>query len=71
MKWGQPVRFAAPELDAFLERWLERGLTPGELREWSQVLMYDSAFRESFCDWLKALREPAWSPARRRGGGGA
>jgi len=55
------ANFNAAELDRLLARWLTGKLSVGEQNEWNQVLAYDSKFREEFCDFIKAMRDPGWS----------
>lgn len=61
------IEFDAPELDQFLVQWIESGLSEAELKEWKQILTYDTEFRAQFCEWIKALREPAWSKVSNSG----
>jgi hypothetical protein len=59
------LSFRHRELDAFVQRWLAGGLDRGELQEWKRILATDMKFREELCEWIKVLREPGWSRARR------
>ncbi len=54
------IDFLAPELDAFVARWVGGSLSDAELSEWRRVLTNEAGFRENFCDWIRSLREPGW-----------
>lgn len=53
--------FKSQKLDLFFVRWLTGDISHGEREEWKRILSYDSEFREQFADWVKSLRDPAWS----------
>ncbi len=61
------AKFSSSEWDDFLAQWLEGGLDPALLQEWSHVLMFDNHFREEFCDFIKSLREPSWKSSPSKG----
>ncbi len=53
--------FSDQKFDQFLVRWLNKGLEPHEQKEWNQILLFHSQFREQLADWIRALRDPGWS----------
>ncbi len=53
--------FEAPEMDDTLHKWLTVGIAPSEKESFEKTLLYDRRFREHFCEWIKAIREPAWA----------
>ena len=55
------IDFEAPEMDETLYRWLSKGILPSEKESFEKTLLYNRRFREHFCEWVKAIREPAWA----------
>ena len=53
--------FESVEMDTILYRWLIDGIAPSERESFEKTLVYNRRFREHFCEWLKAIREPAWA----------
>ena len=55
--------FKSRELDVLFARWLSGDISEQERAEWKKILMYDTRFREEFCDWIKSLRRTeTWTP---------
>lgn len=61
MKDLDHVVFSDQEIDQLIMKWLSNGLTKDEQEKWNHVLMYNKKFREHFCEWIKCMRDPAWS----------
>ncbi|MEZ4813662.1 MAG: hypothetical protein R3A80_00445 [Bdellovibrionota bacterium] len=53
--------FEDHEMDAVLHKWLTQGISPAEKESFEKTLLYNRRFREHFCEWIKAIREPAWA----------
>ena len=66
--------FEAQEMDETLYRWLANGISPAERESFEKTMLYNKRFREHFCEWIKAIREPAWALSHTKskdsGGGG-
>ncbi len=58
--------FHGRELDELLSKWFTGQLNEAMMREWRQVLKFEHSFREDLCEFVKALREPAWSTLHAR-----
>ncbi len=52
------LNFSDPDLDTFILRWMEDGISEAELREWRSILLFNQQFREDYCDFIKAFRDP-------------
>lgn len=61
------AKFADADWDEFLAHWLGGQISSTVLDEWAHVLMFDSRFREDFCDFVKAMREPGWQARQAKG----
>lgn len=53
--------FESLDMDQTLFRWLLEGVSSSERIEFEKTLLFNRRFREHFCEWLKAIREPAWA----------
>ena len=53
--------FSDPSFDSILEAWLRGKLNAEVVGVLRERLATDAVFRESFCEWIKALREPGWA----------
>lgn len=53
--------FESIEMDEVVHKWLSHGIPPAEKETFEKTLLYNRRFREHFCEWLKAIREPAWA----------
>jgi len=53
--------FEAAEMDEVLHKWLSHGIPAAEKESFEKTLLYNRRFREHFCEWIKAIREPAWA----------
>lgn len=53
--------FESMEMDEVVHRWLSHGIPAAEKEIFEKTLLYNRRFREHFCEWLKAIREPAWA----------
>ncbi len=59
--------FESPEMDQTMFRWLLEGIPSGDRENFEKTLLFNKRFREHFCEWLKAIREPAWAMTRQKG----
>ena len=55
------IDFKSPEWDLFFSRWLAGEISKAERNEWCLILSKNAQFREEFCDWIKALRDPGFA----------
>jgi hypothetical protein len=55
------IDFEASEMDEILFKWLSTGIPNGDRESFEKTLLYNRRFREHFCEWIKAIREPAWA----------
>jgi hypothetical protein len=62
--------FESIEMDDVVHKWLSHGIPTDEKEIFEKTLLYNRRFREHFCEWLKAIREPAWSLSRQKEKGG-
>lgn len=53
--------FESHDMDSILTRWLLEGVKKEEKEKFEKTLLFDRRFREHFCEWVKAIREPAWA----------
>ena len=53
--------FESHDMDSILTRWLLEGVKKEEKESFEKTLLFDRRFREHFCEWIKAIREPAWA----------
>lgn len=53
--------FESHDMDSTLTRWLLEGVKKEEKEKFEKALLFDRRFREHFCEWVKAIREPAWA----------
>jgi len=53
--------FESHDMDSVLIRWLLEGVKEEEKEKFEKTLLFDRRFREHFCEWVKAIREPAWA----------
>jgi hypothetical protein len=53
--------FESHEMDSVITRWLLEGVKKEEKENFEKTLLFDKRFREHFCEWVKAIREPAWA----------
>jgi hypothetical protein len=53
--------FESHDMDSLLTRWLLEGVKKEEKEAFEKTLLFDRRFREHFCEWIKAIREPAWA----------
>ena len=59
--------FESHEMDETLFKWLHHGISAAEKESFEKTLLFNRRFREHFCEWLKAIREPAWAMTRQKG----
>ena len=59
--------FESPEMDQTMFRWLLEGIPSADRENFEKTLLFNKRFREHFCEWLKAIREPAWAMTRQKG----
>lgn len=53
--------FESLEMDDVLHKWLSQGVPAAEKESFEKTLLFNRRFREHFCEWIKAIREPAWA----------
>ncbi len=59
--------FESHDMDSILTRWLLEGIKKEEKESFEKTLLFDRRFREHFCEWVKAIREPAWALSSSQG----
>jgi hypothetical protein len=55
--------FEAQDMDKQLLDWLKNGVSAKDKENFEKTLLYNRRFREHFCEWIKAIREPSWALA--------
>jgi len=58
--------FHRRELDELLSKWFTGQLSEAMTEEWRQILKFEHSFREDLCEFVKAMRDPAWSTLNAR-----